>query len=158
MEELNTHFEKIPPFKSLGDKLNVQSVHVVLASLSIAALLSTYRYFGNFVVNSVGTVYPALASLSSMDSPESNDNQWLTYWVLFSAANFFDYFTGGFMSLVPFYYTFKLFFIVYLFFPTTEGALAIHKRFVFPVLLRYPCDEWRSKIYMDSKFRTGKSS
>lgn len=154
MEDLNSHFEKILPLKTLADKIKIQTVHLVVVIIILAILLSTSQLIGNFVVIVMGIAYPALVSLADIHGQEIDDRQWLTYWVLFSATNFFDYFTGNVLSWIPFYYTFKLLFIVYLFFPSTKGGLAIYEKFILPIIIRYEGEERRSKLSRDSRSKS----
>lgn len=133
MEDLNLHFSKIVPVKIFADKLRLTPFILVCSMFAIAFLLSFSEIFGGIVVLITGIVYPALMSFSAIYSKEiDEDKQWLTYWVLFSGCNFIDYLVYSIFTVVPFYYTLKLCFIIYLFFPTTRGSFYIYSNIIVP--------------------------
>ena len=63
--------------------------------------------------------------------------QWMTYWIVFSMVTVCEEFIDGvFGLLVPFYYVFKIIFIIWLVSPTTRGSAFIYTKIVHPVLVR----------------------
>jgi len=51
---------------------------------------------------------------------------WLTYWLLLAIINTVEYFTPA--HYIPFYYVFRTAFIVWLFNPSTKGALFVYNK------------------------------
>ena len=136
MESLDSHFSKILPLKLVSSKTRIPSVVIVFVMIGLALALSLYQNIGNLVVLFTGIFYPAIMSFNAIYNKETDDDkQWLTYWVLFSACNFLDYIAENIISWVPFYYTLKLCFVIYLFFPSTRGSFFIYEKFIFPVFL-----------------------
>lgn len=136
MEELNTHFSKIRAVKNLAIKANMSPAVLSLWVLGVGFVLSMNQYTGNFAVMAIGITYPGIMSLAAIRSKSMDDDkQWLTYWVLFAACNFLDYLFGSLVAYIPFYYTFKLGFVVYLFLPVTRGSFIIYEKIIYPKIL-----------------------
>ena len=97
-------------------------------------------YMGNLISKPlgvlIGSLYPAYRSFKALESPLiDDDKQWLTYWVVNSFFRFGEYFTDPVLpSAIPFYYSIKLVFLVWLMHPQTRGALTVYAQFVAPYL------------------------
>jgi len=157
MEDLNLHFSKIVPVKMFADKVRLTPFILVCSMFAIAFLLSFSEIFGGIVVLVTGIVYPALMSFSAIYSKEiDEDKQWLTYWVLFGGLNFVDYFLGSLTESIPFYYTLKLIYVIFLFWPSTRGSYIIYEKFLFPKFLNKELDDYNSVGSSDSKVRSYK--
>ena len=89
-----------------------------------------------YIVNVIGVAYPAFMSFLALESDGLDDDKmWLTYWVCFGCFNIIDQFAGIILSIIPFYYFLKLGFLVYLFHPSTEGALTVYKTVIRPRIM-----------------------
>ena len=64
----------------------------------------------------VGTLYPVLKSVQALqtDTDVEDDKTWLTYWMCFGCLTVADMHVGWILEIIPFYYTMKLFFLVWL--------------------------------------------
>ena len=60
----------------------------------------------------------------------------LTYWVVFSAFSIVEIFTDVILFWFPFYYTLKIFFLVWLQHPSTRGAEYLYRNFLRSQFLR----------------------
>ena len=85
-----SEFESLPALFTLSDVLLFWFVCRIAACLCMGAITLTLgRVFGNLlpalIVSAVGYCLPALLSLSGMDG----GIEWLGFWPLFHAANFF---------------------------------------------------------------------
>jgi receptor expression-enhancing protein 5/6 len=136
MDEINKHFSTFPPLILLSRASGIRITFLVLGFFLLSAFFSLFNLTGNISVLITGTLYPGYMSLCSIHSKEiEDDKQWLSYWVLFAGSHFADHFLNHLIELIPFYYTLKLLFVVYLFWPTTRGSLLIYERFLFPKFL-----------------------
>ena len=91
-----------------------------------------------YIVNLIGVAYPAFMSFLALESDGLDDDKmWLTYWVCFGCFNIIDQFAGIILSIIPFYYFLKLGFLVYLFHPSTEGALGVYRNVIRPRVMQY---------------------
>ena len=68
---------------------------------------------------------------------QDDDKQWLTYWVVFSLFHFVDEFFGFILEMIPFYYLLKVCFFIWMFLPTTLGALKIYHTVIHPLMEKY---------------------
>ena len=91
-----------------------------------------------YIVTLLGVAYPAFMSFLALESEGLDDDKmWLTYWVCFGCFNILDQFAGIILSIIPFYYFLKLGFLVYLYHPSTEGALTVYKNILRPRFQAY---------------------
>lgn len=110
------------PIRSLMQYTLVGSVILVMLGIG-----QTY------IVNIIGVAYPAFMSFLALESDGLDDDKmWLTYWVCFGVFNIIDQFAGIILSIIPFYYFLKLGFLVYLFHPSTQGALTVYQSVIRP--------------------------
>ena len=89
------------------------------------------------LVDLLGFVFPAYQSFKSIDSGSKDDTQWLTYWVVFSAMTITESVAGFLTNLIPFYLGIKCAIIVWMWYPTTNGAKVIYVQVLRPLLLPY---------------------
>lgn len=85
----------------------------------------------------VGTAYPAFKSikaLSTVNDPE-DDKVWLTYWVVYGFSVWADMNIGWILSIMPFYFAFKLLFFLWLQLPLGPlmGAKVVYRLIFKPI-------------------------
>ena len=68
---------------------------------------------------------------------EDDDKQWLTYWVVFGLFTVTDQFGGLLLSFIPFYYVLKVAMLIWMFHPTSQGALVVYDSFILPFVKKY---------------------
>ena len=85
----------------------------------------------------VGFVYPALKSFQAIEhrsttsSSSSTDvTQWLIYWVVYSFFSIIEVFIDILLYWIPFYYAFKLAFLLWAMLPQTRGAKFLYDSFL----------------------------
>ncbi|PIO55062.1 TB2/DP1, HVA22 family, partial [Teladorsagia circumcincta] len=64
----------------------------------------------------------------------TDDTQWLIYWCVFAVFSLIDFFAGSIMHWFPFYYLFKVMFLIFLFLPQTMGAKFLFYEYVDPLV------------------------
>lgn len=80
-------------------------------------------------------LYPLYASILAIESPyKEDDQQWLTYWVLYSLVALFEILAWPVIAWIPFYTTAKLLIASWLVLPQFRGGIILHERFVRPYL------------------------
>ncbi|XP_024392605.1 HVA22-like protein e [Physcomitrium patens] len=80
-------------------------------------------------------LYPLYASIMAIESHDKEDDQqWLTYWVLYSLVSLMEMAAGPVIAWIPFYSTFKLIIASWLVLPQFRGGIILYEKFVSPYL------------------------
>lgn len=87
------------------------------------------------ITNVVGVAYPAYASFKALETPEEGDDrQWTTYWIIYGAFSLVEVFADLLVSWFPFYFPFKLLFLIALQWPKLNLAGTIYTTYLLPYL------------------------
>ncbi|KAL6529475.1 HVA22-like protein f [Orobanche gracilis] len=89
------------------------------------------RHLDALVGPGVMLLYPLYASMRAIESPSTlDDQQWLTYWVLYSFITLFELSSWKILQWLPFWPYMKLIICLWLVLPTFNGAAYIYENFV----------------------------
>jgi receptor expression-enhancing protein 5/6 len=142
LDKLAKHFDEIPFIKQLSERTKVPSSQLVIGIIVSLLFFVVFGLGASLIVQVVGILYPAYMSFKAIESPEEDDDKmWLTYWAVFALYNFADRFIDYLFFWVPCYHAIKLIVLVYMFFPTTRGAIVFYNVFARPFFLA-----WEAKI------------
>ena len=131
LERTQTHMNIIEKKTEVNPK-------VIIGGLILALILTTTKWFSSYVTCLVGVLCPTYMSLKAIESPEDDDDkQYLTYWVVYGLFSVIDVFTNFLVKRIPFYYTIKLGFLIWLFMPNFRGAVYIYNLVVGPIFRKY---------------------
>ncbi|KAL6583980.1 HVA22-like protein a [Orobanche minor] len=84
----------------------------------------------------VSLVYPLYASIRAIETKSpTDDQQWLTYWVLYSMITLFELTFAKLIEWLPFWSYIKLFFTCWLVIPYFSGAAYVYEQYVRPYLV-----------------------
>ena len=122
---------------------------VIVGGLIVAIILTTTKWFSSYVTCLVGVLCPTYMTLKAIERPEDDDDkQFLTYWVVYGVFSVIDIFTAFLIKIIPFYYTMKLMFLIWLFMPNFKGAVYIYNWLIGPLFRKYEgkIDKGVSKI------------
>ncbi|CAK7339120.1 unnamed protein product [Dovyalis caffra] len=76
-------------------------------------------------------VFPLYASLRAIESPSTlDDQQWLTYWIIYSFISLFELSSWRVLVWLPFWPYMKLMFCMWLVLPIFNGAAYIYENLV----------------------------
>lgn len=79
----------------------------------------------------VGFGYPAFKSFQAIETKhKGDDTQWLVYWVIFAFFSIMETFIDLLLYWIPFYYAFKLAFLLWAMMPQTKGAKYLYDTFL----------------------------
>lgn len=99
---------------------------VVLTLLTMLSGVGT-----SALASTIGFVYPAWKSFEAIETKRKDDDtQWLIYWVVYSFFSIIELFSDFLLYWIPFYYSFKLAFLIWLMLPQTNGAITIYNHFL----------------------------
>ena len=119
-------------------KIGVDPGLLVTGVMFVVIFLVAIGVCGNLLVSIVGFLYPAYRSFKALESDDKDDDtQWLTYWVVYAFFTVFDEMTSWILNLMPFYFMIKLVLMIWMFWPTTNGALTIYNTVLAPFLRKY---------------------
>mmetsp|Transcript_18794 Transcript_18794/g.24803 ORF Transcript_18794/g.24803 Transcript_18794/m.24803 type:complete len:164 (+) Transcript_18794:157-648(+) len=110
--------------------------YVVMGSILFVCVLLVFRIGTGLICNLVGFVYPTYCSFKAVESDQKNDDtKWLIYWVFYAALTIVDPFLDLILRWIPFYYIFKVAFLIWCFHPSSEGANYIFNHFLKHLIL-----------------------
>ena len=118
--------------------LNAQGAFISKYGLLIGMAAVFLGIGQTYISVALGVAYPAFMSFLALESDgHDDDKQWLTYWVIFGMFNIVDQWSGFILHFIPFYFVFKLCFLVFLFHPKTLGATLIYNAYILPTMQKY---------------------
>jgi uncharacterized membrane protein required for colicin V production len=66
--------------------------------------------------------------MEAVEKKPEDERLWLAYWLIFSCVNVLDRLVGMVFSIIPFQNLLRIAFYVWLFYPSTKGALKIYEK------------------------------
>lgn len=113
MEQLKQYASKIPYTDVIEQKTKLKREHQALILLIIAIILILSTPIGSFISTLVGVIMPLSETLTVLKKPQVQ-RHYVVFWMTFGLMSIFDSYCSFIVKLIPFYHTFKLFFLVYL--------------------------------------------
>ena len=129
---------------------------IISSILIICSIFCFINIFSKYITCIVGVVLPAYWSIKVIESPQyDDDKQWLTYWAIYGLFTLLDQFANIILRIFPFYFIFKIIFLIWCFMPNTMGALFIYNKFVAPYFKKYEdkIDKKIEKFIREGKLR-----
>ena len=129
---------------------------IISSVLLISSVFCFINLFSKYITCLVGVTLPAYWSIKAIESQEfDDDKQWLTYWAIYGLFTLLDQFANIILRIFPFYFIFKILFLIWCFMPNTMGALFIYNKFVAPYFKKYEekIDKKIEKFIREGKLR-----
>ena len=129
---------------------------IISTVLLISSIFCFINLFSKYITCLVGVTLPAYWSIKAIESPQyDDDKQWLTYWAIYGLFTLLDQFANIILRIFPFYFIFKIIFLIWCFMPNTMGALFIYNKFVAPYFKKYEdkIDKKIEKFIREGKLR-----
>jgi len=106
--------------------------HLLIGIVLLVLLITLLISGESAVCNLIGFVYPFYKSYEALKTPQKDDDtQWLTYWIVFAAFIVVESLSFLF-NWIPFYYLFKVLFLIWLAY--FKGALIVFQHVLDPAL------------------------
>lgn len=138
LEELNKEASKIPFLNTIAQKTKIPPAAFLGTILMTLIIILVLGIGSNFISRLIGVTYPAFMSIIALESSDrEDDKQWLTYWVVYGCFICIDEFAGFILRYIPFYFFSKVCILIWLFNPTTKGALKVYQNLIKPLLQKY---------------------
>jgi len=138
VDSLDSLLAKYPFAQKIKAQAGVRPAYVVIAIATLVLLFVLFGIGAHAVCNLTGFAYPIYASFKALKTPgKGDDTQWLTYWIVYGFFSFIESFTDILMRWIPFYYVFKVAFLIYCYLPQTLGANKIYNAFLHPYFVKY---------------------
>ncbi|GAB5034591.1 receptor accessory protein 5 [Nannochloropsis oceanica] len=138
LSKLRTWLDKYPAMKVVEEKTKVPKEYIVCGAGFVVFMFLLFSNGAGFLCNVIGFLFPAYYSFKAIESSnKEDDKQWLVYWVVYSFFTIIEAFVSVILYWIPFYYAFKLAFLVYLGYPGWNGATLIYNNFLKGLLQKY---------------------
>ena len=115
-----TQLTKYPVLTTFEQRTQIPKSYAVLGGVFLLTLFHFFNSLAGPVSSLIGWAVPAFLSFKALESPGHQDDiQWLTYWVVFGFLTFTESIALRLvLYYVPWYFTFKTIFIIWLQLPT----------------------------------------
>ncbi|KAJ0407815.1 hypothetical protein P43SY_008276 [Pythium insidiosum] len=135
VDKWSKDLDKYPILQKAQEATGVDKLYLVAGASSVLLLFLLVGFGAGLICNLVGFAYPAYASFKAVETEcKADDVQWLTYWVVYACFSVVEVFADFLLYWIPFYYAFKLGFLLWLFMPSTQGASFLYNHFLSPFL------------------------
>jgi len=136
--QVNTLEERLtgyPTVELLSKKTGISKGYLALYTIIFLFAFVMFGFGAGALCDLIGVVYPIFQSFKAIRSEgKEDDSQWLTYWVVYGFFSVAEAFTDRLFFWIPFYYVFKVVFLIWCMHPVTKGANQIYKRVLEPTL------------------------
>ncbi|KAK9480356.1 TB2/DP1, HVA22 family-domain-containing protein [Lipomyces japonicus] len=136
VSKLDKELAKYPVLDKLEKQTGVPKAYGVLGAAGTYLFLIFLNFggIGEILANLAGFLIPGYYSLIALDTPgTADDTQYLTYWVVFAFFSVVEFWSRAILYWIPFYWFFKVIFVLYLGLPQFQGAKVVFNTVVKPL-------------------------
>jgi len=131
MKRLNEKLDKVPAFVKAEEATKIPKEYIVLIGGSVIFSLVFFQIGAGALCSIIGFLYPAIQSFNAIENKVRGDeSQWLIYWVVYSFFSIIETFTDVLLYWIPFYFAFKMAFLLWAMLPQTKGAKFLYDSFL----------------------------
>eukprot|EP01083_Nonionella_stella_P096866 272344_1 len=128
---LRTKLDDSSTAQRLEDETNVPKEILAIGGIVALVIIIAFGLSASTISSIVGFLYPAFKSFHALESRSSSDvTQWLIYWVVYSFFSIIEVFVDFLLYWIPFYYAFKIAFLMWAMLPQTRGAKFLYDNFL----------------------------
>lgn len=121
---------QVPILEQAEEAVKIPKEYLVIGGGLISAILVFFGIGAGSLCNIVGFVYPAFKSFEAIENKQKDDTQWLIYWVVYAFFSVIEVFINLLLYWIPFYYAFKMAFLMWAMLPQTKGAKFLYDSFL----------------------------
>merc|ERR1712071_232445 len=114
----------------MGETVKIPKEYLVIGGGLLFFLLIFFGIGAGSLCSIVGFVYPAFKSFEAIENKGKDDTQWLIYWVVYAFFSIIEVFVDMLLYWIPFYYAFKMAFLLWAMLPQTKGAKFLYDSFL----------------------------
>ncbi|OEU15620.1 TB2_DP1_HVA22-domain-containing protein [Fragilariopsis cylindrus CCMP1102] len=134
---LRVKLDQIPALQDVENKLKVPKEYLVIAGTFLFVVLVFFGIGANTLCSFIGFMFPAYQTILAIEKKnKGDDTQWLVYWILYSFFSVIETFQDFILYWIPFYFAFKLAFLLWAMLPQTRGAKLLYDSFLKDFLKR----------------------
>mmetsp|Transcript_42753 Transcript_42753/g.90889 ORF Transcript_42753/g.90889 Transcript_42753/m.90889 type:complete len:193 (+) Transcript_42753:106-684(+) len=131
LAQLRSSLDDIQTLQRLEDQINVPKEYISLGGAALLLIIIIFGLSAGTLCSIVGFIYPALKSLQALEHRARGEvTQWLIYWVVYSFFSIIEVFVDLLLYWIPFYYAFKVAFLLWAMLPQTRGAKFLYDSFL----------------------------
>ncbi|KAK9236856.1 TB2/DP1, HVA22 family-domain-containing protein [Lipomyces kononenkoae] len=139
ISKLDKELNKYQILDKLEKQTGVPKAYGVLGAVGVYLFLIFLNFggIGELLANLAGLIIPGYYSLIALETPgTADDTQYLTYWVVFAFFSVIEFWSRAILYWIPFYWFFKVIFVLYLGLPQFNGAKVVYKVAVKPISVK----------------------
>jgi receptor expression-enhancing protein 5/6 len=137
-KEFEARIERYEFLNTLEKQTGAPKLYIALGIVGFVLLFLLFGIGGAAVTSLIGFVYPCYASFKALKTSGKEDDEfWLTYWVVYAFFSVLETVSDFLFKYIPFYFLFKVVFLVWCFLPQTRGAKWIFDYGIEPILSKY---------------------
>jgi len=131
LKRIRRKLDQVPILQQAEDVTKVPKEYLVLVGGFAFFLIVFFGIGAGSLCSIVGFLYPAFKSFESIENRAKNDQtQWLIYWVVYAFFSIIEVFVEILLYWIPFYYAFKMAFLLWAMLPQTRGAKYLYDSFL----------------------------
>mmetsp|Transcript_10634 Transcript_10634/g.15561 ORF Transcript_10634/g.15561 Transcript_10634/m.15561 type:complete len:200 (-) Transcript_10634:381-980(-) len=131
LKQFRSKLDKVPVLQDVEDMVKIPKEYIVLGAGAVVFILIFFGIGAGTLCSLVGFIYPAFKSFEVIENrTRGDDTQWLIYWVVYSFFSIIEVFVDFLLYWIPFYYAFKLAFLLWAMLPQTKGAKFLYDSFL----------------------------
>jgi receptor expression-enhancing protein 5/6 len=131
MATIRAKLDDNPQLQQAEERLNVPKEYLALGGGSALLIVVFFGLSAGLLCSIVGFLYPAFKSMYALEHQNRGEvTQWLIYWVVYSFFAIIEVFIDVLLYWIPFYYAFKVAFLLWAMLPQTRGAKFLYDSFL----------------------------
>jgi len=130
LKKLRAKLDNVPILVKAEEMTKIPKEFLVIGGGFVFCILLFFGIGAGSLCNIVGFVYPAFKSFEAIENKKKDDTQWLIYWVVYAFFSILEVFIDILLFWIPFYYAFKMAFLLWAMLPQTKGAKFLYDSFL----------------------------